>query len=381
MKIAVVLPQDEKMHAYYGGAIARWVAQVYLHRSGDINFTVFSTHFQKKGAYPVPVQGHGFLSRFIQPLLRFPKNDTITLRGLFWMAYLCLTTNHFKGYDAVHIHNQVHYAVWLRKLGYQGKIILHMHNTVQTFLPDRSQWPRLYQSIDMALFCSHFVLRSARNGFEPILPKTAVVYNGVQLSAHNLPPERQALTLLFAGRLVKEKGLLEAMEILAELRKRGIQAILNVAGAAGFATSKITPYMALAQERADAINAHYGAATIRFLGYRSHEALLEEMARSRVFLFPVLWDEPFGMVMVEAMSTGTPVVASRRGGIPEVLQDVGTLVDEMKPSVWADALQPYLQDNAFWEAQSKAALQHVQENFGWPKISADYEGTLRLGLG
>jgi glycosyltransferase involved in cell wall biosynthesis len=56
---------------------------------------------------------------------------------------------------------------------------------------------------------------------------------------------------------------------------------------------------------------------------------LELYKNARALLFPILWEEPFGLVMIEAMATGTPVIAYRRGAIPEVVSDgvTGFIVD------------------------------------------------------
>ena len=61
------------------------------------------------------------------------------------------------------------------------------------------------------------------------------------------------------------------------------------------------------------------------------------LATARALLFPIDWEEPFGMVMIEAMACGTPVVAFRRGSVPEVLEDgvTGYLVDTTEEAIAA----------------------------------------------
>jgi glycosyltransferase involved in cell wall biosynthesis len=55
------------------------------------------------------------------------------------------------------------------------------------------------------------------------------------------------------------------------------------------------------------------------------------LSRAGCLLFPILWDEPFGMVMIEALACGTPVVALRRGSVPEVVIDglTGIVCDDL----------------------------------------------------
>ena len=110
---------------------------------------------------------------------------------------------------------------------------------------------------------------------------------------------------VFAGRLSPEKGAAEAIDIAAAA---GLS--IDVYGDAydeGYARDRIAPRQAM-------------------LGVRIHAAiprasLWTAMSRAAVVLNPVYWDEPFGMAAAEAQACGTPVVAFRRGGLTEVIED------------------------------------------------------------
>ena len=93
----------------------------------------------------------------------------------------------------------------------------------------------------------------------------------------------------------------------------------------------------------------------------------ELLAAARCLLFPIRWEEPFGLVMIEAMATGTPVVALRAGSVGEVVVDgkTGYVCDE--PSDLGAALE------AVGDIDPKACRSHVQECFGLDRMVAGYE--------
>jgi glycosyltransferase involved in cell wall biosynthesis len=113
---------------------------------------------------------------------------------------------------------------------------------------------------------------------------------------------------VFAGRLSPEKGAAEAIDIASAA---GLS--IDVYGDAydeGYVRDRIRPRQAM-------------------LGVRTHKAiprasLWTAMSKAAVVLNPVYWDEPFGMVAAEAQACGTPVVAFRRGGLTEVIEDAVT---------------------------------------------------------
>jgi glycosyltransferase involved in cell wall biosynthesis len=129
---------------------------------------------------------------------------------------------------------------------------------------------------------------------------------------------------IFAGRLSPEKGVTTAVDI-ARAAGLGIDVYGDVYDAS-YAAAKIGP---LASRPGVAIHPALPRA-----------ALWEVMTRAAVALYPALWDEPFGMAAAEAQACGTPVVAFRRGGLPEVIADrvTGFLVPPGDLRAAADAV-------------------------------------------
>lgn len=82
--------------------------------------------------------------------------------------------------------------------------------------------------------------------------------------------------------------------------------------------------------------------------------------RARIVLAPSQWEEPWGRIASEAHCSGIPVIASRRGGLPEAVGDGGILLDHDAPAeAWADAVRQLWADQALYERLSQAALRYA----------------------
>lgn len=101
------------------------------------------------------------------------------------------------------------------------------------------------------------------------------------------------------------------------------------------------------------------------------EAVLRLLLDARCLVMPIQWDEPFGMVMVEAMATGTPVVALRRGAVPELVRPgiTGLVCDH------AEELPEALRAVAGLDPAD--CIAHVAENFSVERMAAGYEAVYR----
>jgi glycosyltransferase involved in cell wall biosynthesis len=153
----------------------------------------------------------------------------------------------------------------------------------------------------------------------PEIPIARVIHHGVD-AAHfpvgDGAGDADGPYVLFLGRMAEDKGVHRAIAIA---RKAGIRILL----AAKMREPWEMQYFAEQVEPLLGSDAHY-------LGEVSHERKLELLAGASALLFPIRWNEPFGMVMIEAMACGTPVLAFPEGAAPEVVDDgrTGFLCDD-----------------------------------------------------
>jgi glycosyltransferase involved in cell wall biosynthesis len=138
----------------------------------------------------------------------------------------------------------------------------------------------------------------------PELNYLGVVYNGLDLDEPRFCARKDRY-LLFLGRLCEAKGAHTAIAA-----SRALDLPLVLAG-------KIDP--ADAEYVARWVTPHVDGRRVRYVGEVAGRRKWELLARARCLIFPIQWPEPFGLVMIEAMASGTPVVASRWGSVDEVV--------------------------------------------------------------
>jgi glycosyltransferase involved in cell wall biosynthesis len=153
----------------------------------------------------------------------------------------------------------------------------------------------------------------------------ATVYNGLDLSRYHAAARGGGDHLAFVGRINPEKGPAVAVEIARRTNRE-----LHVA-------AKIDP-LDVDYYRAD-IEPLFREAGVRFVGEVDEVCKPHFYASAAATLFPSDWPEPFWLVMIESMAAGTPVIALRRGSVPEVIVDgvTGFICDDVDQMV--DAVQ------------------------------------------
>ncbi len=186
---------------------------------------------------------------------------------------------------------------------------------------------------------------------KPDLNWVANVPNALDLEHYPSHPHKGDY-LLFVGRMNHEKGAHRAVAVAMEL---GLP--LKLAGKVREPRER--------EYFEEFVEPHLGHG-IEYLGEVNHGMKVELLQNARCTLFPIEWEEPFGLVMIESMACGTPVIATRHGAVPEVIGDGrgGLVVDHWReiPAALerADAIDPV------------ECRRYAEEQFAPERMVADY---------
>jgi glycosyltransferase involved in cell wall biosynthesis len=217
-------------------------------------------------------------------------------------------------FDIVHFHTDYLHFPLSRRHAFRHVTTLHG----RLDLPDLQP---LYEDFcDMPLVS----ISGAQRAPLPWANWQATVYHGLPTDLHTFRP-RPSKDLVFLGRISREKGVGRAIEIATRAGMHlKIAAKVDRADRDYF-EAVVKPLLRQAGPLVEFVGEVGGADKDHFLG------------EAHALLFPICWPEPFGLVMIEAMACGTPVIACRCGSVPEVMQDgiTGFVVDTVEQAVRA----------------------------------------------
>lgn len=185
-----------------------------------------------------------------------------------------------------------------------------------------------------------------------------IIYNGIDTRKFSYS-EKPLNYLGWIGRLDPNKGLGAAIEVATKTKSK-----LRIAGPIQnqkYFDEEIKPKL---------------GKNIKYLGPLSGRKLVRFYKKSKAILFPIRWEEPFGLVMAEAMSCGTPIIAFRRGSVPEIVVQgkTGFICPKDKTSSMVKAVEKINSMNKKQYVHIREnCRKHVEENFTLARMVDNYE--------
>lgn len=202
----------------------------------------------------------------------------------------------------------------------------------------------------------HFIsISNNQRANAPDINYLATVYNGIDIEQFEYNPQPSDY-LFFSGRITQSKGVAQAIEVAKATKRMLLIAGSLVKADYGYFDEYIRPHL---------------DDQILYLGMLEKEQLVKYYQRAAALLVPIQWEEPFGLTMVEANACGTPVIALKRGAVPEVIQDsyngfVATSTAEMILAV-----------KQLHTIKRKNCRDYAAKNFTVEKMCKNYEKALQ----
>ncbi len=244
-------------------------------------------------------------------------------------------------------------------------LVVHLRGSdVTKFVLKRGSgvYARLFDRADLFIAnCAHFRERAIGLGCPP--QKVIVIGSPIDMSrfAWRAPEAMRdgPLRLIAVGRLVDKKGFGDLIDAMAVLRDRGVAATLDLIGDG--------PLMGKLRGASDRLRL---GETVRFHGAQTQSQIHGALTAADIAIAPSVTapdgdaDAPVN-TLKEAMATGLPVIATRHGGIPELVRDGenGYLVDEQAPAQIAGAVERLAAERGRWRSMGLAGRDRVMNDF------------------
>ena len=218
----------------------------------------------------------------------------------------------------------------------------------------------LVREASFVVVVSDFGANWLRRDFPEYAAKIHRVYNGLDLSVFkSAAPGARPIRLLSIGRLIEKKGFRVLIEACRLLRSSGFPFVCQIVGE-GPERNRLD----------ELIQGYQLSGMVRLTGPLPQTELVEILAQSSIFVFPAIRDssgdtDNLPTVLIEAMASSLPIVATEVAGIPEIVRHNvnGILVPEKDPAQLADAIRVIASDEALLERFGRSSRRIAEEKF------------------
>lgn len=224
-------------------------------------------------------------------------------------------------YDMVIIENRPGYGLKIPRK-YPAKVIYHIHNDFLNAEVKQAQ--EIYDRADGIITVSEYIRQRVLT-IDDMDKKCKAVLNGIDLHAFTKSLEEKVcrqdyglreddFVMVFAGRIIPEKGVRELLEAFRELREHPDIKLLMIGGSFYGNEIEDTSFVNELRTQFADLQDH-----IVFTGFKPYQDIPAHLALADVAVLPSAWNEPLGLTCIEAMAMGLPVITTDRGGIPETV--------------------------------------------------------------
>ncbi len=259
-------------------------------------------------------------------------------------------------FDVVHAHKTRHEIYFSSFV--DVPCVFTFHDAPKKEVANKFDELRLKKYAESCYFVS--ISNAQRKGLE-YLNWAGTVYNGIKIADFQFSQGGEVF--LFSGRLTEEKGVDLAVEVA---RKAGVA--LEIVGDINYTPAGLRLY--------EKIRPFIDNQKIKYRGHVPFGRMSGIYQQAKALLFPITSPEAFGLVMIEAMACGTPVVAFGLGSVPEIVKDgrTGFVVKPGNLQGMIEAVRKISEMPAEeYQQMRQNCRRHVEQNFSIEKMVTDYE--------
>lgn len=334
-----------------------------LAKKKQLNLTLFASGDSK---LPLKIDSVNQRSSFADPNIGRANHK------IFELALIAKAFQKEKAFDLYHVNIGAGEIVLPFASFVNKPIVITIHSTLN------KSYTKKYFSLFKNLKNVYFIsISNAQRRDVPFLNYYKTIYHGIDLSPFNFNPIGGDF-IIWSGRAIPVKGADEVIKV-AQITKNKTKL---------FALPHKDHLDWLEKEVATKIRERNKNVDLS-LDFEVNRTILSEFYRkAKLFLFPLKWREPFGLVMIEAMACGTPVVAYARGSVPEIIKDgeTGFIVNPSKEDVRGNWINKragieglieaveriYSLPEREYQKMRKNCRMHVERNFTVERMVDEY---------
>ena len=317
MNIDIIMPYKEIFSEKKASAVSLTIKNSW-------EFSEFKSSIKVFGQFTeVPFADINFVGLKIKKFLHFGKNRSIL------MNYLNLHKKDMSSKKIIELHNRPYLFNAAIRIVRNTPISLHFHNDPTEMGGSKTTYERIRiaKNADAVYFVSEFLKKCFLKGISKDFNNLHVLPNALERKLHKQPKKNREIA--FVGRLVKEKGAHIFIESIRSLVKKYPEWKFRIIGTSKAGNEKLkTSYekKIIRDFKSLGNNTEYS-------GFISNSEVKEIMKTLSILVVPSVWEEPFGLTALEGFCYGAAIIASKVGGLEEMLDGTGLLIkdiDEIK---------------------------------------------------
>lgn len=290
-------------------------------------------------------------------------------------------------FDVVVIHNEPNFLFFMKKMP-QQTLILHMHNAHLGIAIFRPFYRRALKKVDKVICVSDYIRRHALQYFPEYADKFTVVFNATDPEIFK-PYGDEAVSqlrglidiqldktyLLYVGRLTEIKGVHVLIKAFITIHAQLPHTRLIIAGSSFFGGAAKTDYEQSLVELSKPVST-----AIVFTGFMPHDKLRYVYSAADIVVLPSVWQDPCPLVVLEAMASGTCLLSTAVGGVPEIIKNGvnGLLVNANDAEKTSKIIVEILANSLLKTQMEHAARQQIMAGYTWERLTREVESNLLM---